>query len=182
MKRSVLLLSLLIVALFAAPSGATTIDIGAHTLTFGIVEGITLIGTAELIVIDGGSTQGGISVGENAIFTMLGGHIEGNLVALGDKAMTIKGGTIGGDIMLDNGIPVLGDVYIYGSDFAIDGIPVAPGAYHQTGIFTGILENGDPLDNRISFSGANDVILVPEPATLILLTIGTICLRKRKSA
>jgi hypothetical protein len=181
MKRATLLLSLLIVTLFVTPSNATTIDSGSHILSFGIVEGIGLQGAAELLVIDGGSTQGDIDVEDNAVLTMLGGHIEGALRALGAEMITIKGGTIGGNIYLDNQTPIPGDVYIYGTYFEIDGGEVGPGRYSEDGVFKVILENGGELDNHIFFSGSNKVVLVPEPATMILLAIGTLYIRKRKS-
>lgn len=182
MKRTTLLLPLLIIALIAATSSAALINSGSHILSFGIMEGINLSGTADFLVTDTGSTQGSIRVEDNATLTMLGGRIEQDLVAVGGGIITIKGGTIGQEIKLDSPMGMQGDVYIYGTNFAINGVAVGPGRYHQTGIFTGTLENGDILNNMVGFAGGNDVVLIPEPATMLLLTMGTLYLRRRKTA
>lgn len=180
MKRTALLFSLLIAAISVAPAYAATIEIGVHTLSFGIQESINLLGNAEFYIVDGGSTRGYVDVRINSSLTMLGGRIEDDLIAVSTGTVTIKGGTIGGDILLNPPTIQQANLYIYGSNFAIDGVPVGPGTYLQSGRYTGILENGDQLDNRIGQASGKGVVLVPEPATLGLLTLGVVMLRRKK--
>ena len=111
---------------------------------------------------------------------MLGGQIGGILTQASAGPVTIKGGTISGDITLNS--TTGGDVYIYGTNFTIDGNPVAPGTYNQSGTYTATLLDGQLLNNNISVNGANNIVLVPEPATLLLLAAGGLCIRKRKKA
>jgi len=180
MKKTVFVLSLLIAVLFVVPANATTIEVGIHTLSFGIQESIELLGNAEFYIVDGGSTQGYVDVRENAKLTMLGGHIEGDLIAVAVENIIIKGGTIGGEIKLNPPTIAQPNLYIYGSNFAIDGVPVGPGTYLQSGRYTGTLENGDQLDLMIAQASGKGVVLVPEPVTLGLLGLGGLMLRRKK--
>ena len=62
----------------------------------------------------------------------------------------------------------------------IDGVAVDYGTYHTEGNLYGQLANGDILDCVFWCCGANDVILIPEPATILLLSLGAMMLRKNK--
>ena len=113
-----------------------------------------------------------------------GGEIRDSLIALSSSPVTITGGTIGLSILLDSygqeGKD--GDVYIYGSDFQIDGEPAPYGAYHVSGHLTGMLANGDWIDNDFACSGTNDLILmpIPEPATVLFVTFGGLWVFRRR--
>lgn len=108
-----------------------------------------------------------------------GGTIDSDLHSEGNSRANILGGYIGGDIKLSEE----GIVTIYGNDFVLNGVAVGAGTFGAGGggRLTGLLANGDPINNIINFHSDNSrLILVPEPATLLLLGFGAVILRKGK--
>lgn len=189
MKNIQFLLFILLAAIPAAISQASVdYNAGYTEIDSAILDNIVISGMGTTVqLVDGGSVTGDIRVeqGHYASFFMTGGSIGGDLYALGALPMFIKGGTIAGNISV--GSPSeLGDIYIHGNNFMIDGQPVAYGiSIQQNGQLTGTLENGDAIDTTVSFSGSNGIVLVevsqvPEPASLVLLTLGAFCLRRKK--
>ena len=162
--------------------GTYTIDYNIESYGWGGYAAIYGDDT-QVTMVDGGWVTG-LDIGPGASFTMSGGVIEGTLGALGSKPILIYGGTIGNRIALDSGFPSGedGDVYIYGTNFMIDGIPAKNGIYHVDGYISGILSNGDLLNCNITCAGANDYILAPapEPATVGLLILGGLILRRKR--
>ena len=76
-------------------------------------------------------------------------------------------------------------VTIVGGNFSINGIAAPNGQYFQTdfedAIITGTLANGDPLNASVSIRESASIVLVPEPATLLLFgLVGLVLRRKRK--
>jgi hypothetical protein len=63
-------------------------------------------------------------------------------------------------------------VRIYGYNFAVDGVPVGYGQLNGSGVLTGTLASGESINNLFSISQDAKIILVPEPATLLLLGLG----------
>lgn len=96
---------------------------------------------------------------------MSGGHLAGTLLVYNDCEARISGGTLGGDIVVG-----YGHLEILGTNFAIDGVPVASGPVTQvTGTLTGTLRSGDPIDNAYELSSLEATTLtVPEPSWLRL--------------
>lgn len=189
MKRSCIC-SLVLCLTFLIPTAKATIhfdDGGTHTIDYAIDDYVEITNGTNVSLINGGSVTEYIRVGyDGGTFTMSGGSVD-RLAALSSNPMFITGGIIGTRIALDStsyggADGELGDVYIYGENFKIDGQSVDFGTYHFFGDLTGTLENGDPLNCSISCAGANDLILapIPEPATLILFTLGGLTLRKRR--
>ena len=108
-----------------------------------------------------------------------GGTIDSDLHSEGNSQANILGGYIGGDIKLSEE----GIVTIYGNDFVLNGVAVGTGTFGagEGGRLTGLLANGDPINNIISFySDDSRLILIPEPATLFLLGFGAVMLRKKR--
>jgi hypothetical protein len=159
-----------------------------YTINFSINDSVTISGTqTKVYLVDGGSISGDVRIEyDGASFTMSGGSIGGNIAALSSRPVTITGGTIGKSILLDSSSAYGfdGDVYIYGSDFKIDGQPVSYGSvrsYSKSGILTGLLVNGDSINNYFNHAGSNDLILMPfpEPASLLFVLAGSIMLRRK---
>ncbi len=75
---------------------------------------------------------------------------------------------------------------IIGQDFAFNGVPVGLGEFDAGtadwihGRITGTLLNGDLLDNGFYIYGDSRLVLVPEPATLSLLTLGGLAVFRRR--
>ena len=100
----------------------------------------------------------------------------------------IFGGSIDSDLLLSES----SILSIYGSDFAIDDIPVDYGNItsilggnylnEPSRTLTGILASGELLDSNFYIGHDASIILnpVPEPATLLLLGIGSFFLRRKR--
>ena len=131
------------------------------------------------ITMSGGSVESCLYAVDNASVTMSGGWVS-LLRAQGSSQVTMSGG------LSDRGLEVYdsGQLIIDGSNFAINGIPVPYGQYYGadyfTGQLTGTLANSDILNSRFYIdSAAAKIVLVPEPVTLLLLSLGGLLLRKK---
>ena len=114
--------------------------------------------------------------------TISGGSIAYDLMAFNDSEIFISGGLIGDEIDVRD----YSQVSIYGSGFEIDGVPadygqITTGTIDEfgrlTGTLTGILQNGDPLNNVFYIEPDARITLVPEPATLLILGAGCLIFR-----
>ena len=137
----------------------------------------------------------------NSTITMTGGRVEYSFRARDNSTTIISGGTIGDYIIAyENAY-----IYLDGTDFKVDGKIVAPGSRlsnlgtlvehrsgnsildYYTGTITGTLADGSFLDNTFNvnkigvFAGTADIVIIPEPATLLLFGVGGLLLRKRRS-
>jgi hypothetical protein len=82
-----------------------------------------------------------------------------------------------------------GKLIINGSNFAIDGTPFVSGqitsilggdfSNEPSRRLTGILANGDIINNQFLIGNTAEIVLVPEPATLLLLGFGMVMLRRK---
>ena len=79
---------------------------------------------------------------------------------------------------------------VHGSNFAVDRQPSGYGeltsilggySYDEpVRHLTGTLANGEPIDNDFYIGYDAKIILIPEPATLLLLGFGAVMVRKRR--
>lgn len=125
-----------------------------------------------------------------------GGHIGIEVNAYMNSQLTFSGGVIGyqlradgySNVIISGGQPGYelwatqhGVVTIYGSDFSIDGLNVGYGPITvASGILTGTLASGEAINNDFYIYDDASIVLVPEPATVLLLALGGLMLRKRR--
>jgi hypothetical protein len=142
------------------------------------------------VTISGGSISSGTFWGTLTTFdssrvAVSGGSIGSGIHAMADSQVIVSGGSMRRLTLMENAV-----LTIDGSDFAVDGTPVGYvelssifGGYHFDEPYrrlTGTLFNGDSLDSDFQIGHNAKILLVPEPATLLLLGLGASMLRKRK--
>ena len=144
-----------------------------------------------------GGVVSSLHAGHFATITMTGGVVAGSLEAWNLSTITLAGGTVGGELYVD----FKGIIYLDGTGFEVDGTPLEYGdrlsdfgtfveidGYHiYTGSITGTLSDGlSQLNNNFEIRqsgigiGVGDIIVVPEPGTILLLVFGGFMLRRRK--
>lgn len=162
------------IAIYDAPGGAaTTVTMVAG----GRVREADVFGHSVFVALDGvfGS---GLYLHDYSRGEVSGGIVGEDPFVVNDYSrLTITGGAFGEALLCyDNS-----QVVIYGSDFKIDDVPVDYGAVTAaSGVLTGELLAGGQIDSRLSINGAASVVLVPEPATLVLLCVGGAGLLRRR--
>lgn len=152
-------------------------DRGKITFSGGSTGYLRGFDSSEVIV-SGGEIGGQLGTYNSSQLTVSGGLIGEHLVVNQDGQVSLSGGSIGGNLLLYK----FAVLTIYGSDFAINGTPVDYGEYfasdYLSGTLTGTLASGDTLNNVFSIEDNASIVLVPEPATLLLLGLGTLFFRK----
>lgn len=153
-----------------------------------------------VINISGGSVEEYLRGNHNSTINMLGGSVN-HLAAYNDTMVYLSGGSVGGSFNAhDDSI-----IYLDGSGFAItiDGVTTSlsngdmlsdfgklidgGSLVYYTGIITGTLADGSALNDEFtifnmgSFEGTADIIIIPEPCSLVLLSLGGLMLRRRKT-
>lgn len=186
--------------LWAKGYSQITISAGSIGNYFGVRDN-------SQVTISGGSFGWVFGAMDNSQVNVSGGSFSINFFAEGDSQVNFSGGSILNDLLArENGHVTLsggnieGSIYagtewwgpsepnhtsiitIDGIDFAIDGDSIPYGQYfasdYASGYLTGTLASGDLLDNDFYIGGDASIFLVPEPATLLLLGLGAVMLRK----
>lgn len=156
-----------------------TYDRSHVTIIGGEIGGPILAWDTAVIDISGGALESWVQTFDNVEATISGGQISLFVETWDNSRVTISGGTIGGRIAaIRNGL-----ITLVGTNFAVNGTPVEYGdfasAYGTTGVITGILANGDVLNNSFTLihPGA-DITFIPEPGTALLFGLGGLLLRR----
>ncbi len=176
-------------------------DGGVHEVSTKVFEDIHVFDSptqvpTTLIVLEGADTHD-IDVFGHSMFHMKGGEIGDGSLSLHDFSR----GEISGGIMRDNPLDLYDQsqlhitdsfdsddlrthhdskVFIYGTNFNIDGVPAAYGEIGvPVGMLTGTMPNGQ-LELFFNRMDNATITLVPEPAELSLLAMGTLWVRKKQ--
>lgn len=131
--------------------------------------------------ISGGWIESQVQIFDNVEATISGGDISGFVDAWHNSRLTISGGSITDHIAAVEG----GLITLVGTDFAVDGTPVAYGDFVSDfgiiGSITGTLANDDALDIEFQLVGVGgDITFIPEPAMVLLLGLGGLGLLRRR--
>jgi hypothetical protein len=157
-------------------------DTSQVTISGGLVWIMSVRGSKQ-VTISGGNIANYLDINWSSQVVMSGGWVR-NLYAYDNSQTTMSGGAIGESIHLSQQAILTID----GSNFAIDGTPFSSGEI--TSIFgggysndpfrtlTGVLANGDIINNQFQLGDYAKIVLVPEPATLLLLGLGAAILKK----
>jgi len=139
----------------------------------GTIMNLNASGYSEVYV-SGGIIAGVLGAYGNGTVYLSGGEIGNELVAFSNGEIFVTGGKLGMPIRVSN----TSKVVIYGTDFNY--------AYGEIGVtsgeLTGTLANGDTINNYFYINDNASIILVPEPATLLLLGLGGLALRRKYRA
>jgi len=164
-------------------------DSSQATMSGGTATGDLIAKGSSQVTMSGVTVMGYLEAGDSSHVTMSGGSVLGMSVS-NSSQVTISGGTIGSDGFLELVASGNGKLIINGSNFAIDGISfgfgeitsILGGAYENDPFrrLTGTLANGDIINNRFQIGNNAKIVLIPEPATILLLTLGSLVLRRKK--
>jgi len=206
MKRiAVRIIVLLGFGVAAGPADAVIVfnDGRTHKISTMVHEDIHIYdgpgGAPTLIRLLAGAETDDVDVFQNSRFEMIAGEIEDGTLSLYDHGQAeLSGGRISDDAMRVNDFSRLiitggdigpgfrcsgnSEVFIYGSGFQIDGVPVGYGPVTRPNGFL----SGDLLYGRISalyaISDSAAVTLVPEPASAVVLCLGGVALILRRKS
>ncbi len=141
---------------------------------------------SSTIAISGGTTWQVYASNDSKV-NMSSGKITGYLFARDNSTIIMSGGSV--DIFIrveDNGM-----LYLGGSNFKVNGFALENGDrlsnFAKSGTITGILADGSIFNtdfniyNTGSNAGIADIVIVPEPTSLVLVGLGSLMLRRRKA-
>lgn len=161
----------------------------------GILRSVYTMDDSRLNIL--GGTANGAMAWDNSHIYVQSGIVNGFLVTRQYASCTVDGGvfnSIGIQVIehstleIYNGIfnfdendkmQVSGTVTIHGYGFNVNDRPVSNGVYTGVeGILTGYLVGGDAVNIPFDVNNGAKLILVPEPCSLILISVGFLFLRK----
>ncbi len=145
----------------------------------------------------GGLVDYSLAALDNSVISVSGGSVGHHIGVYDNATITMSGGSVGTYLKASHD----GTFYLEGTNFAINGTALAYGSKlsdfvsstdiingydFYTGTITGTLTDGSALNNefRIYNNGIDynaDIIIIPEPCTLVLLSLGGLVLRRCKA-
>jgi len=152
----------------------------------GSIEGSLHALDRTKVEISGGLIGGHVWADSSSQVDISGGLIGHEVEVYGNSQVDILGGSIGGRLVSSD----LAVLTIHGWDFALDGEPV--GYCELTSIYglglpyeyprhlTGTLFSGEPIDNDFYILGGAKIILIPEPASILLMGFGVLAILRNR--
>jgi hypothetical protein len=148
-------------------------------MTGGTIEENLYLKENSLGEIYGGYIGNFLVLDDTSKATMYGGHVVSGISSPEDGQFSWYGGTIVGEIRSGwlNSPSCFSYHKIYGYDFKIDGEVVTDFILTYQGFqrhLTGFLQDGTDIDNDLVIYGGSkiELVVIPEPATLLLLGLG----------
>ena len=177
-------------------AGLEFYDGGIHDIDYAVSDYVVVYNGTTVNVLDGASIPELDGWGASTI-NVYGGWMDFLMVDEGSLANIYGGGTWGAAVFSMNesiseinifGCSGLGWLYadlngimtINGSGFAVDGTSVGYVELTGSGQLAGILNNGDAINAFFEIYSNGRIVLVPEPATLLLLGLGGLTLMRRR--
>lgn len=170
-------------------AGMDTWEDSAITIISGVLESLNMYGRST-VNMSGGSIENHLQACENATVRVTGGSISQVIGAQQYAQVTLSGGSVGYLYTDDDAqITVLGGmiddrVELYDHSlvtFSGSGFNYGYGELPDvTGVLTGTLTNGDTLSVRFDRFQSARIVLVPEPSTALLLSLGGLALLRRR--
>lgn len=143
-------------------------------------------GDSRLNIIGAYSGRLGLRAFDRSQVEISAGWMGDYLQAWDDTRINIFGGTLLNELVSDDSAILT----IHGSNFAVDGQPFGYGeltsilggySYDDpVRYLTGTLANGEAIDNDFYIGNNASIVLIPEPATLLLFGLSALMLRRRR--
>lgn len=148
----------------------------------GGILNLYLFGSSTMSVLGGHAGQEGTFVSDDAILIVNGGdihHGDDLLGVSGNGRADIRSGATDTFSTFHYEVSQTGMIRLFGSDFLLDGLPMAPGditalsgGATNSGSLSGVLESGHAIEVSFSVSGSGIIRIVPEPGTGMLAVLG----------
>lgn len=145
------------------------------TISDGLVGGLLYSLNDSKVSIYGG--QFSSTVDAYGEITILGGTFQNMVRADAYGYIAISGGIFNDQLRVTQN----SSMFIYGTDFTIDGLSVGYGPITaMSGTLSGILYSGEALNVSFDIFESASIVLIPEPATILLLGLGGLALLRRR--
>jgi hypothetical protein len=157
------------------PAFSSTVNLYA-----GVVEHIRAEDSSTVNIFDGSLVT--LSSHESSNVNIFGGVFEdydvwSSVHAYDFSQVSISGGQFADKLKASHNSVIT----IYGTDFVIDGLSVGYGKIAVTsGVLAGTLASGEIINNNFEIFEDATIVLIPEPATLLLFGLGILMVRRKK--
>jgi hypothetical protein len=169
--------------------GISTYNTSTTIISNGLISNNIQTHNSSEVTISGGTINNYVHAYDNSIITISGGVTNNAIISHDSGIIDIMGGTINSSFQAYDGT-----IYLYGSNFSVNSTALSfgddlrdygtlgSGGLWLSGPITGILQDGSVLDTYFSVWADSDaqIIIIPEPATVLLLGLGMLFLRKRQ--